>query len=372
MKEEDTVGNEDGEGVVEEEGEEGGGGGPGRRLKPLFPGANEMDQINKIHNVLGTPNARLISKFRRQPGTGISALLPNVSDGGKDILKQMLVYDPETRPNVRRLLEHRYFNDLREQESMTQRHSWSVTQTPTSQSNPEWQNQALINVASNEKRRKSKRTATTQRSTDNQKVARVVSSPNQRSENIEQITIAQASNPKLTQHKKEDISHQRIQGQQPAPPQPYHSQSTKYQVEKTWTAAISSNTLASKSSFNTTYSGSKKINAMADAHSSKNQFHLPKIPVRHGSQKTLPARRGPGTITSLPTLEASVGGTRTSLGSFLRLPPIVVKKTAATLTTASKSMSDTGGGGGVGGGGGAGGGGGGGGGVGGGGGGSGT
>ncbi|XP_046595366.1 glycogen synthase kinase-3-like [Neodiprion lecontei] len=35
-------------------------------LKPLFPGSNEVDQITKIHSILGTPHARLVAKFRRQ------------------------------------------------------------------------------------------------------------------------------------------------------------------------------------------------------------------------------------------------------------------------------------------------------------------
>jgi renal tumor antigen len=32
-------------------------------LFPLFPGNNELDQIHKIHNILGTPDAALLSKF---------------------------------------------------------------------------------------------------------------------------------------------------------------------------------------------------------------------------------------------------------------------------------------------------------------------
>ena len=32
-------------------------------LMPLFPGNNELDQIHKIHNILGTPPQELIEKF---------------------------------------------------------------------------------------------------------------------------------------------------------------------------------------------------------------------------------------------------------------------------------------------------------------------
>ena len=33
-------------------------------LFPLFPGKNELDQVNKIHNIIGTPNPRLLEKFQ--------------------------------------------------------------------------------------------------------------------------------------------------------------------------------------------------------------------------------------------------------------------------------------------------------------------
>lgn len=95
------------------------------RLKPLFPGNNELDQLNKIHNVLGTPSCKVISKlsvhksencqqFPKQAGTGLLPLLTNISSDGQDIMKQMLVYDPDARCNVKRLLEHRYFVNYRE------------------------------------------------------------------------------------------------------------------------------------------------------------------------------------------------------------------------------------------------------------------
>jgi renal tumor antigen len=34
-------------------------------LFPLFPGDNELDQINKIHNILGTPNEELLNQFKK-------------------------------------------------------------------------------------------------------------------------------------------------------------------------------------------------------------------------------------------------------------------------------------------------------------------
>ena len=34
-------------------------------LNPLFPGNNELDQVHRIHNILGTPNSKVLDRFRR-------------------------------------------------------------------------------------------------------------------------------------------------------------------------------------------------------------------------------------------------------------------------------------------------------------------
>lgn len=43
-------------------------------LFPLFPGANEVDQIQKIHNVLGTPSPELLAKFTKRSAQARPAL----------------------------------------------------------------------------------------------------------------------------------------------------------------------------------------------------------------------------------------------------------------------------------------------------------
>jgi renal tumor antigen len=59
-------------------------------LFPLFPGTNELDQIEKIHTILGTPPKDLLDKFQRhashmdfnfppKEGSGIARLIPHVS-----------------------------------------------------------------------------------------------------------------------------------------------------------------------------------------------------------------------------------------------------------------------------------------------------
>lgn len=82
-------------------------------LFPLFPGANELDQIQKIHNVLGTPSPELLArKFKRnashmdfnfpeKKGTGIERLIPHASKEVTELMKKMLEYDPDDRAVAR-------------------------------------------------------------------------------------------------------------------------------------------------------------------------------------------------------------------------------------------------------------------------------
>ena len=59
-------------------------------LVPLFPGNNELDQVHRIHKILGTPEQDLLDRFQQlashmkfnfpaKTGTGISDLIPHVS-----------------------------------------------------------------------------------------------------------------------------------------------------------------------------------------------------------------------------------------------------------------------------------------------------
>ncbi|KAK9960324.1 hypothetical protein ABG768_010394 [Culter alburnus] len=92
-------------------------------LSPLFPGRNELDQVNKIHDVLGTPDGTLLQKFKQsramrfdfppRKGCGISQLVPHCSAAGLSLLHQMLTYDPEERISARAALQHPCFRELR-------------------------------------------------------------------------------------------------------------------------------------------------------------------------------------------------------------------------------------------------------------------
>ncbi|KAM6912904.1 MAPK/MAK/MRK overlapping kinase [Xenentodon cancila] len=92
-------------------------------LNPLFPGTNELDQLAKIHNVLGTPDQSLLQNFKQsramnfnfppKKGTGISRLIPNCPAPALSLLYQMLAYDPRERITAETALRHTYFREIR-------------------------------------------------------------------------------------------------------------------------------------------------------------------------------------------------------------------------------------------------------------------
>ncbi len=101
-------------------------------LFPLFPGSDELDQLAKIHDVLGTPSPALLQKIRKsvdgvaffntfflnlifiyfathrnggpsrfdfspQPGQDLAQLLPRASADCIDLLSGLLAYDADLR-----------------------------------------------------------------------------------------------------------------------------------------------------------------------------------------------------------------------------------------------------------------------------------
>ena len=97
-------------------------------LYPLFPGSNEVDQINRIHKVLGTPNAEILQKFRSkgashisfdfppQKGVGIAQLVPHAPADCIDLMVKLLKYDASERITSREAMRHPYFRDIRDSE----------------------------------------------------------------------------------------------------------------------------------------------------------------------------------------------------------------------------------------------------------------
>ncbi|CAD7080954.1 unnamed protein product [Hermetia illucens] len=87
-------------------------------LLPLFPGDNELDQLYRIHDILGTPTISMLSRtkmfmFPKRKPIGLHNLLPATSDDGVDILSRCLIYLPEIRFDISRIANHSYFRNLR-------------------------------------------------------------------------------------------------------------------------------------------------------------------------------------------------------------------------------------------------------------------
>jgi len=94
-------------------------------LFPLFPGTNELDQIERIHNIVGTPPKKVLNKFKKyathiefnfaeKVGSGIAKLIPHADETCIDLIVKMLAYDPEDRLSARQALRHPYFGELRQ------------------------------------------------------------------------------------------------------------------------------------------------------------------------------------------------------------------------------------------------------------------
>mmetsp|Transcript_52391 Transcript_52391/g.117984 ORF Transcript_52391/g.117984 Transcript_52391/m.117984 type:complete len:557 (+) Transcript_52391:117-1787(+) len=95
-------------------------------LFPLFPGSNELDQIQKIHTVLGTPSPELLARkfkkhashmdfnFPEKRGSGIEKLIPHASSEATTLMNKMLEYDPDDRIIARQALKDSYFRELRD------------------------------------------------------------------------------------------------------------------------------------------------------------------------------------------------------------------------------------------------------------------
>jgi len=93
-------------------------------LVPLFPGDDEIDEVNKINYVLGSPPEDLYEKFIKnsahrdqlyfepQKGIGINKYLNHINPKIVDLINKMLAYDPDKRPTAKQCLNHECFKDL--------------------------------------------------------------------------------------------------------------------------------------------------------------------------------------------------------------------------------------------------------------------
>lgn len=101
-------------------------------LRPLFDGRDENEQMQKIDRVLGSPSYGMISKFEKYKsdllvtrydtgnrsewvvtvGVGLHAVYQSFRPA-YELLKEMIVYDPNKRFSAGQLLRKPYFNDMK-------------------------------------------------------------------------------------------------------------------------------------------------------------------------------------------------------------------------------------------------------------------
>ena len=92
-------------------------------LKPLYPGIDEFDQLNKILQIVGTPEFNewpegyaLVQKLNiRLPNYNKSNLkqyVPNANDDAIDFMDFIFQLNPEKRPSCNELLRHPYFTEM--------------------------------------------------------------------------------------------------------------------------------------------------------------------------------------------------------------------------------------------------------------------
>ncbi len=95
-------------------------------FEPLFPGESEIDQLFKIHEVLGSPTPNMLQRFKhlsrnidfpKKSGRDFYKVMPMLSQYGADLLKKMLMYHPENRLSADKLIGHNYFDDIRQKMS---------------------------------------------------------------------------------------------------------------------------------------------------------------------------------------------------------------------------------------------------------------
>ncbi|KAG6398734.1 hypothetical protein SASPL_140203 [Salvia splendens] len=98
--------------------------------EPLFNGKTEVEQLDKIFRILGTPNETIWPGFSKLPGVKVNFVKhqynllrrkfpatsftgsPVLSDTGFDLLNRLLTYDPDKRISAEEALNHEWFSEV--------------------------------------------------------------------------------------------------------------------------------------------------------------------------------------------------------------------------------------------------------------------
>ncbi|XP_023067537.1 cyclin-dependent kinase 3 isoform X2 [Piliocolobus tephrosceles] len=88
--------------------------------KALFPGDSEIDQLFRIFRMLGTPSEATWpgvtqlpdykGSFPKWTRKGLGEVVPSLEPEGRDLLMQLLQYDPSRRITAKTALAHPYFS----------------------------------------------------------------------------------------------------------------------------------------------------------------------------------------------------------------------------------------------------------------------
>jgi len=90
--------------------------------KPLLPGHSEINQLNRIIDLLGTPSEAIWPGFeqlemvqsfelKHQPYNNLKTHFPNLSSSGHRLLNFLFMYDPSRRATAQQALEMPYFSE---------------------------------------------------------------------------------------------------------------------------------------------------------------------------------------------------------------------------------------------------------------------
>jgi serine/threonine protein kinase len=89
-------------------------------------GNNELDQIQKIHTIIGTPPPELLAKLKKRSshsssfdfpqseGSGLPKMLSHVHPDCADLISKLLAYNPDERLSARQALRHPYFRRVQQ------------------------------------------------------------------------------------------------------------------------------------------------------------------------------------------------------------------------------------------------------------------
>jgi len=87
------------------------------KRSPFFCGTSEGDQLHKIFKIIGTPgenewpenSSLMYSSFEQNCKMPLQRVLPEISESGRDLLDNMILFNPKQRISALNALQHDFF-----------------------------------------------------------------------------------------------------------------------------------------------------------------------------------------------------------------------------------------------------------------------